>query len=370
MDEMPVKIVGIGKCLPGTDIAGRIVTNEEMVRILLDHGAIKPGTERPWTPEELTPQKIVDLVGIRERRWAADEVNTSDLALVAAENALAEAGIGWEDIGVLALGTSTPEAIYPSTACLLLNKVMQRKVAAGEWDPVEARGKLRIQAFDILAACTSGLYAIDHVRKSLLLPETHYEYGLALGTEVLSRMLDFKDSNADLWGDGAAAVVLKRTDEGKGIICALTGTDAWGAESAYSIGQGSRKDQINIPTNVQIKGHDIQKFVLKIIPELVLRTLEAADEAAGRRGTYRLEDVALFVTHQANARIFEFPAKKLGVPLEKFYVNVDRRGNCSSTSAILAMREAVEDGRLKKGDLVMAISFGGGLTWASLLIEW
>lgn len=367
---MPVRIAGIGKCLPGTDVPGRVVTNEEIVRVLLEHRAIKPGAGRPWTPEELTPQKIVDLVGIRERRWAADEVNTSDMGLVAAEKALSEAGIGWEDVGVLALGTSTPEAIYPSTACLLLSKVLRKKVASGEWTEAEAKVKLRIQAFDILAACTSGLYAIDYVRKSLLLPETPYCYGVALGTEVLSRMLDLADSNADLWGDGAAAVVLERTDEGKGIICSLTGTDTWGAETAYSIGQGSRKDQIAIPTNVLIRGHEIQKFVLKIIPELIVRTLDAADAAAGRPGTYRLEDIALFVTHQANARIFEFPAKKLGIPAEKFYVNVDRRGNCSSTSSLLALREAVEEGRLKRGDLVMVISFGGGLTWASLLVEW
>ncbi len=367
---MPVRIAGIGKCLPGTDVPGRVVTNEEIVRILLDHRANKPGTGRPWAPEELTPQKIMDLVGIRERRWVADDVNTSDMALVAAEKALREAGIGWEDVGVVAVGTSTPEAIYPSTACLLLNKVLRMKVASGEWTEAEAKVKLRIQAFDILAACTSGLYAIDYVRKSLLLPETPYCYGVALGTEVLSRMLDLADSNADLWGDGAAAVVLERTDEGKGIICSLTGTDTWGAETAYSIGQGSRKDQIAIPTNVLIRGHEIQKFVLKIIPELIVRTLDAADAAAGRPGTYRLEDIALFVTHQANARIFEFPAKKLGIPAEKFYVNVDRRGNCSSTSSLLALREAVEEGRLKRGDLVMVISFGGGLTWASLLVEW
>ena len=367
---MQVKIAGMGKCLPGTDVPGRVVTNEEMVRMLLEHGAIKPGANRPWTPEELTPRKITDLVGIEERRWAADEVNTSDMALVAAEKAMAEAGIGWEDVGVVALGTSTPEAIYPSTACLLLNKVIQKKTASGEWPAAEARNRLRIQAFDILAACTSGLYAVDYVRKSLLLPETRYEYGLALGTEVLSRMVDLKDSNSDLWGDGAAAVVLKRTGKGKGIICSLTGTDAWGAENAYSVGQGSRKDQINIPTNILLRGHDIQKFVLKIIPELIGRTIDAANEVAGKPGTYRQEDIALFVTHQANARIFEFPAKKLGIPIEKFYVNVDRRGNCSSTSVLLALREAVEEGRLKKGGLALLLSFGGGLTWASMLVEW
>jgi 3-oxoacyl-[acyl-carrier-protein] synthase-3 len=367
---MQVTIAGIGKCLPGTDIPGRIVTNEDIVKILLAHEAIKPGSGRPWTKEELTPQKICELVGINERRWAADEVNTSDLALVAAEMALKEAGIGWEDVGIVALGTSTPEAIYPSTACLLLNKVIQKKTASGEWPAVEAKGRIRIQAFDVLAACTSGFYAIDLVRKTLLHPETPYEYGLAIGTEVLSRMLDFKDSNADLWGDGAAAVVLKRTEGANGILCSITGSDSWGAESAYSVGQGSRKDQINIPPNVLIKGHEIQKFVLKIIPELITKTLETVNQDPRRSRTIRLEDIALFICHQANARIFEFPAKKLNIPLEKFYVNVDRRGNCSSTSALLALREALEEGRIKKGDLVMAISFGGGLTWASMLIEW
>jgi len=367
---MQVKIAGIGKCLPGTDVPGRIITNEAMVKMLLDHGAIKPGTNRPWTPQELTPEKIISLVGIRERRWAADEVNTSGMALVAAEKAMEQAGIGWEDIGILALGTSTPEAIYPSTACLLLNKVIQKKTDSGEWPVAEAKSKLRIQAFDVLAACTGGYYAIDLVRKSLMHPETAYSYGLAVGTEVLSRMLDLKDSNADLWGDGAAAVVLKKTNEPGGILCSITGTDSWGAENAYSVGQGSRKDQINIPTNVLIRGHEIQKFVLKIIPELITKTLETANSGPRRSRPIQLSDIDLIVCHQANARIFEFPAKKLGIPVEKFYVNVERRGNCSATSAMLALREAVEDGRIKKGDLVLTMSFGGGLTWAAMLIEW
>jgi len=367
---MQVKIAGLGKCLPGTHIAGRIVTNEEIVRILLAHGAIKPGTDRPWTAEELTPQKITDLVGIRERRWAADEVNVSDMALVAAENALADAGIGWEDIGIIVLGSSSPEAAYPSTACFILNKVIQKKTASGEWSAAEARSRLRIQAFDVLAACTSGVYAIDLVRKTLLHHETEFDYGLAIGSDVLSRFMDFKDTNSDIWGDGSAAVVLKRTNEKSGILCMVTGSDPSAAETTFSIGQGSRKDQIGIPTNVFFKGHEVQKFVLKIIPELIVRTLERANQLGARPRPLKLDDIALFVCHQANARIFEFPAKKLGIPLEKFYVNVDRRGNSSSTSVLLALREAVEEGRLKKGDLVMAVTFGGGLTWASMLLEW
>jgi len=367
---MHVKIAGTGKCLPGTDVPGRIMTNEEIVRILLEHGAIKPGADRPWTAEELTPRKIDELVGIRERRWVADEVNTSDMALIAAERAMAEAGIGWEDVGMLALGTSTPEAIYPSAACLVLNKVIQKKVDSGEWTAADAKTKLRIPAFDILAACTSGLYAIDFARKTLLHPETPYTYAVAAGTEVLSRMLDLADSNSDLWGDSAAAVVLKKEEGPGGILCSITGTDSWGAESAHSNGQGSRKNQIGAQTNVFIKGHEIQKFVLKIIPELIVKTLEKANQDPARARTIRLEDISLFVCHQANARIFEFPSKKLGIPLEKFYVNVDRRGNCSSASSLLALREAVEEDRIRKGDLVLVLGFGGGLTWASMLIEW
>jgi len=367
---MPVKIAAIGKCLPGTDVPGRVVTNEEVVRILLEHGAVKPGTDRPWTAEELTPERIESLVGIRERRWAADEVNTSDMALVAAEKALQEANIGWEDIGIVALGSSTPEALFPSTACLLLSKVIQKKTASGEWAADEAKSKIRIPAVDLLAACTSGLYAIDLVRKTLLDPEAEQSYGLAIGADVPSRIMDFRDTNSDLWGDGAGAAVLERTTAGQGILSILTGTDAWAADTTFSVGLATRKDQFGRVPNLFFKGPEVQRFVLKIIPELILKTLERANRNRAASRALSIDDVRLFVCHQANSRIFEFPAKKLGIPLEKFYVNVDRRGNCSSTSILLAMREAAEEGRFKRGDLVMAISFGGGLTWASMLLEW
>jgi 3-oxoacyl-[acyl-carrier-protein] synthase III len=367
---MRVKIAGTGKCLPGTDLPGRIVDNEEIVRILLAHHAIKPGTDRPWLPEELTPQKIVDLVGIRERRWVADSVNTSDLAFFAAERALADAGIGWQDVGILVVGSSTPEALFPSTACQVLDKALKSEIASGRLPERDARAALRIPAFDVLAACTSGLYAVDVVRKHLLFAETGSRYGLALGAEVLSRLLDFSDTNADLWGDGSAAVVLERADGPSGIICMEMGSDPLGADAAYSQGHDTRVHQGPVAPNITIKGHDIQKFVLRIIPELVVRTVEKANRLSGRTREYRVEDIDLFVCHQANARIFEFPAKKLGVPLEKFYVNVDRRGNCSSTSVLLALREAVEEGRLRKGGLALLMSFGGGLTWGSMLLEW
>src|SRR5665647_1873047 len=180
---MRVRIAGTGKCLPGTDVPGRTVTNDEIVRILLAHGAIKPGTDRPWGPDELTPQKIVDLVGISERRWVDDTVNTSDLAFISASRALADAGIGWQDVGILAVGSSTPEALFPSTACMVLNKAIRSEIDSGRLPEKDARTALRIPAFDLLAACTSGLYAADLVRKHLLFNDTECSYGLALGAE-------------------------------------------------------------------------------------------------------------------------------------------------------------------------------------------
>jgi 3-oxoacyl-[acyl-carrier-protein] synthase-3 len=193
---------------------------------------------------------------------------------------------------------------------------------------------------------------------------------LALGAEVLSRLLDFSDTNADLWGDAGAAVVLERTDEPGGIICTETGSDPFSADTTYSIGHDLRHHETPVPTNIFIKGHEVQKFVLRIIPELIARTLNRANRTPGRARDYKLEDVDLIVCHQANARIFDFPAKKLGIPVGKFYVNVDRRGNTSSASVLLALREAYEEGRIKKGDLVMLLAFGGGLTWAAMLVEW
>jgi 3-oxoacyl-[acyl-carrier-protein] synthase-3 len=364
---MNVRIAGIGKCLPGVDLPGRIVTNQDVIDLLLGHGALKPGSDRPWTADELTPGLIENLVGIRQRHWVSPEVNTSDLALCAAEKALKAAGVGWEDIGIIIVGSSTPEALFPSTACLVLNKVLKNKVAAGEWTEHKTREKLRIPAYDVLGACTSGLYAADIVRKTLLSPENKKAYGLAVGAEVMSRMMDFTDTNSDLFGDGAGALVLERSEASRGIIWAETGSDPWGAETTYSFGHDTRFHESPVPQRIYLSGHEVQKYVLKIIPELILKTIHNANRGLGLN--IKPEDIALFVCHQANARVFELPARKLGVPVERFYVNVERRGNCSSASVLMALAEAQEEGRLKRGDLVILLAFGGGLTWASLLVE-
>lgn len=364
---MKVRITSVGKCLPGVDVPGRIINNEQIIKLLLSHQAIKPGTDRPWRPDELTPKLIEDLVGIKERHWVANEINTSDLALSAAEKALQAAKISWEDIGILIVGSSTPEAIFPSTACMVLNKVQKKMIASGEWTEKEARDKLRIPAYDVLGACTSGLYAIDIVRKTLNSKENNRDYGLVVSAEVMSRLMNFTDTNSDLFGDGAGAVVLQKTERG-GILWVELGSDPWGVETTHSVGYDTRYHRHRERPNIQMQGHEIQKYVLKIIPELIQKTITNANHHL--RMNIKLDDISLFVCHQANARIFQSPAKKLNIPLEKFYVNVDRRGNCSSASVLMALTEAVEEKKIKRGDLVIVLAFGGGLTWASMLVEW
>lgn len=365
---MHVRIAGFGKCLPGIDVPGRIVDNKEMVELLLAGGAIKPGTGRPWTREELRPEGIETLVGIKQRHWVADEVNTSDLGLFAAEKAMAQAGIGWEDVGILVVGSSTPEAHYPSTACWILNKVQKKKIADGTWTEEEAKTKFRIPAFDIMAACASSLFAIDLVRKMLLSEENGARWAVIVGAEVMSRMMNFEDTNSDLFGDGAGAVVLERTEGPGKVLWTETGTDTWAADLTYSYGHDTRFHATPEKPDIFLLGHEVQRYALKVIPELAAKTLQDANRGLGLNLT--ADDISLFVCHQANSRIFDFPAKKLGVPVDRFYINVDRRANCSSASVLMALAEAYEEGRIKKGDRIMLVSFGGGMTWASTLIEW
>ncbi len=365
---MHVRIAGFGKCLPGIDVPGRIVDNNEIVELLLKGGAIKPGTDRPWTRDEFHPESIASLIGIKQRHWVADDINTSDLALCAAEKAMAKAGIGWEDVGILVVGSSTPEAHYPSTACWVLNKVLKKKVADGTWTEEEARTRLRIPAFDLMAACTSALYGIDIVRKMMLSPDYDGRYAVIVGAEVMSRMMDLEDTNCDLFGDGAGAVVLELTEGAGEVLWTEVGTDAWAADLTYSRGHDTRLHDCPEKPDSFLLGHEVQRYALKLIPEVAARTLENANRALDLGLTPN--DVSLYICHQANSRIFEFPAKKLGVPAERFFVNVDRRANCSSASVLIALAEAHEEGRIEPGDRVMLISFGGGMTWGSTLIEW
>lgn len=350
-----IRIAGAGKYLPD-----RIVTNEEVVEIFRRNGV----TETP-SGQPLTPEWIEKLVGIRERHWAAPSQNTSDLALLATKLALIHSGFCIEEMNVVAVGTSSPESFFPSTACNML---------------YQAQSETRPEAFDLLAACTSGIYALVSVERALRC-EKDYHQGLAIGAEVLAtRMTNFTDINSDLWGDGAGAVVLKKVQHdvqteigsSSGIICSILGSDPSLAPLTRSIGKGTRPDDSCGRPSIYFNGHEVQKFVLKIIPELIEETIAKANDTLfyeGNKEKISLDDISLFAVHQANGRIYESPAKKLGIPLEKFYINVDVYANTSSAAVLIVLCEAMEKGLVKKGDLVLLIGFGSGLTWGSVLLR-
>lgn len=343
---MAVVVAGIGRYVPR-----RVVDNEEIIRIFAAHGLTQTGSGKP-----LTAQGIEDLIGIRERHWAAPDQNTSDLAYLAGQAALDQAGITWDDLSVIRIGSSSPEAFFPSTACLTLHKATRPK----------------IEAVDVLAACTSGVVAMVDVKRALG-DEPDYLYGLAIGAEVLgSRMTDFRDINSDLWGDGAVAVVLKKTsDPNAGIICSVLGSDSEKAPLSRSMGKGTRPEDYQATPNIYMVGYEFQRFILGIIPWLIPETIAKANRllASRQEPLIALDDIDLFAIHQANSKIFTGPARKLNIPLEKVPVIVDRYGNTSSAAALLVLCEAIEQGRVGPGSLVMLVTFGGGLNWASLLLR-
>jgi len=348
---MRIVVAGTGKYLPEF-----VASNDWVIATMAQHGL----THTPGRGQPITSEMIESLVGIRERRYSADTENTSDHALKAANQALARAGISWQDLSVIRLGSSSPEKFFPSTACLTLFK------ASGPG----------VEAVDDLAACTSGLVAMIDVQRALLI-EPNYQYGLAIGAEVLAtRMVDFSDLNANLWGDGAGAVVLAKAphEEDRGIICSILGSIPDAAPLTESVGMGTRISDLGAKPNIRLRGHDIQRVVLDLIPDLIPRTIAKANEVLAQKQAFsrpplEIGDVDIFAVHQANARIFDLPAKKLGIPKNKFFVNVDRYGNMSSASVMVCLTEIIEQGLVGPGSLVMLISFGGGITYGSLLVR-
>lgn len=347
---MRIVVSGTGSHLPD-----RVVTNLEIVLNMAEHGLTHTPGGRP-----ITPEMIESLVGIRERRFSTDTENTSDHALKAANQALERAGITWQDLNVIRIGSSSPEKTFPNTACLTLEK---------------AKGP-GIEAIDVSAACTSGLMAIIDVQRALL-TEYGYQNGLAIGAEVLAtRMADPSDLNSNLWGDGAGAVVLTKSHSkyASGIICSIQGSIPEAAGLTESVGKGTRPEDYCRKPNIMFEGHGIQRFILDLLPRLIPDTIAKANQTCWHESIFEimpinLNDIDMFAVHQANARIFDFPAKKLGIPKSKFFVNVDRYGNMSSASVMVCLDEMIKQSLVGPGSLVMLISFGGGITFASMLVR-
>lgn len=321
-------IAGIGHYLPE-----RILTNAEIEALV-----------------ETSDEWIVSRTGIRERRIAAPEQASSDLGLEAAREAMADAGVGPDDLDLIIVGTATPDMLFPATACVLQDRL----------------GAKRAGAFDLSAACSSWVYgiAVAHGYVSSGMAETV----LVVGAETLSKITNWKDrSTCVLFGDSAGAAVIRPCEPGQGFLSFYLGADGAGGPLISLPGGGSRYpasyETIERGDHyLQMNGREVYKFAVRLIPK-------AIEEAASRAGV-RLEDVDWFIPHQANIRIIDAAAERLGQPREKFFINVERFGNTSSASVPVALYEAVRGGKIRQGDLTVMVAFGGGLTWASTALRW
>jgi 3-oxoacyl-[acyl-carrier-protein] synthase-3 len=293
---------------------------------------------------------IVTRTGIRERRIAAPEEASSDLAYEASKEALADAGVTPDQLDLIIVGTATPDMLFPATACILQDRL----------------GAKQAGAFDLSAACSSWEYAIAvaHGYIAAGLAETV----LAAGAETLSKFINWKDRNTSvLFGDSAGAVVMQACEPGSGFLSFYLGADGAGGPLIALPGGGSR-----IPASfdsvernqhfLQMNGREVYKFAVRCIPKAI--------EEAAQRAHIALEEVDWFIPHQANIRIIDAAAERLGQPREKFFVNVERYGNTSAASVPVALYEAVHGGRVQQGDVVVLVAFGGGLTWGSCALRW
>jgi 3-oxoacyl-[acyl-carrier-protein] synthase-3 len=315
------RIIGTGSYLPE-----KILTNRDLERMV--------DTSDDW---------IATRTGIRERRIAADGETASDMALAASQKALAAAGIGPEQLGLIIVATTTPDMIFPSTACILQAKLGTRGGAA----------------FDVQAVCSGFIYAL--ATADLFLRAGHCSHALVVGSEVYSRILDWKDrSTCVLFGDGAGAVVLA-TSERPGLLASRLHADGSHSRVLAVPGQVCSGGIRGTPF-VTMEGNVVFRFAVKVLAEVVEEVLAAADLPKQR--------IDWLIPHQANLRIIEATAKKLGLPMDKVIVTVDRHANTSAASIPLALDEAVRDGRIRPGQHVLLEAVGGGFTWGACLIKW
>ncbi|HXG76702.1 MAG TPA: beta-ketoacyl-ACP synthase III [Gaiellaceae bacterium] len=316
-----VSITGLG-----THVPERVLTNDELARMV--------DTSDEWIRER---------TGIRERRIAAEDEALTDIARPAAVAALEDAGAEPEEIDLLICATVTPDMMFPTSSALLADELGMPKAAA----------------YDLLAGCTGFVYALAQAYG--MLASGLSRKALVVGGDVLSKILDWDDrSTLVLFGDGAGAVVMERVAEG-GFLGFELGADGGGGEHLWLPGSGSRRFE-NPDQYVKMNGREVFKFATRIMVYSAQQILEQCGKT--------VDDVDVYIPHQANKRIIDYAAGKLGIPPEKTVVNVDRFGNTSSGSIPLALTDARAEGRLAEGALVLLTGMGAGLTWGSALIEW
>ena len=298
---------------------------------------------------ETTDDWIVSLTGIRERRLAAEGESTSHMAARAAERALADAGIAADSVDLIIVATITPDMMFPSTACFVQDRI----------------GAKRAFCFDISAACSGFLYALETARQ--FLAAGRVETALVIGAEKLSCFIDWQDrSTCVLFGDGAGAAVLRARERG-GILPTTMGSDGALAHLLNIPGGGS----LHPPSaqTVTEGRHFLKKEGREVFRHAVRGMCEASQQVLAQCGV-TIDDVKCIIPHQANMRIMSAISERIGAPIERFYLNLERYGNMSAASAAVALDEAVRAGRIRRGDLALLVVFGGGFTWGAALIEW
>lgn len=315
------RIVGTGSYLPE-----KILTNFDLEKMV--------DTSHQW---------IVDRTGIYERHLAADHEVTSDLAMHASQRALEAAGIGASDIDLIIVATTTPDMVFPSTACILQTKLGIANNCA---------------AFDIQAVCSGFVYALSIADK--LIKAGQNKCVLVVGVETMSRITDWSDrTNCILWGDGGGAVIMQSSDE-PGIISSHLHADGSYKDLLYSSGGGTFGN--GSKASIRMGGSAVFKVAVNTLDAIVDETLLA--------NNMQKSDVNWLVPHQANIRIIQATAKKLGMSMDNVVVTVDTHGNTSAASIPLAFDTAVRDGRIKRGEVVLMEAFGGGFTWGSVLLKY
>ncbi len=320
-------ITGLGAYLPE-----RILTNAEIEKIV-----------------DTTDEWIRTRTGIRERRVAAPEQATSDLALPAAQEAIKNAGLTPQDLDLIIVATTSPDMIFPSASCYL-----QAKLGA------------TCGAFDLAAACSGFAYALSVAEG--FIKSGIYKHVLVVGAETITRFIDWKDrGTCVLFGDGAGAAVISRSMDGHGILASYLGADGNQSEILQIPAGGSR-----IPPSADSVASG-QHYIRMAGPELFKIAVKTMDQAVRKvlaQENLQVSDINCLIPHQANNRILQAVADRLEIPAEKVFINVDRYGNMSSASTVVALYEAVKTGVVKKGDYVVLVAFGGGLTWGASLIKW
>ena len=299
---------------------------------------------------ETSDQWITERTGIKQRHWSGPEMTLAELSRQASVIAMQQAGIGPMDLGAIILATATQDRLLPSTACDL-QALLGAKNAA---------------AYDLSAACSGWLFGLTQAEG--LIASGQAEHVLVIGAELLSRIIDKTDrTTAILFGDGAGATVVSKAQGDTGLLSTFIRSDGTLAELLWRPAGGAR-----IPISQKViddKNHYIKMAGREVFKSAVLTMAEACDEALKRAGV-TADQIDLLVPHQANIRIIQATADHAGIPMEKVMVNVDKYGNTSSASIPLALAQAVAEGKVKKGSLLLLVAFGAGFTWGSTVVRW